>query len=334
MHPVLLSIFVLLFLSGCASPKVVRKRPTPLRKEVAGKGEYRWEAKAGWVQPQRGSWGLPDQVRSEAREAFDAGAYADALEGLKVYKSSIAPSDPSYPETVFLMAECYYRLGDYEQAVDLYKEIYRKLKPAGDLMSRSFLRVHDMAMDYIHGNAACYFLGFSYNCPSEGIELLVGEEGLITEYPRLSFADDAVMEIAKHYFDRMEYPEAVPLYERLIREYPESEWRSPAEYQLALSIFKQIRGIDYDEKILADAERKFRQYVENNPRGPQTEDARGKQKEIREMLGEKNLRLAKFYLRESEPAAAQVYLRLVLERYTSSTAAREAREIQRQLEKY
>ncbi|MBI4604287.1 MAG: outer membrane protein assembly factor BamD, partial [Planctomycetes bacterium] len=123
-------------------------------------------------------------------------------------------------------------------------------------------------------------------------------------------------------------------FERLVRDYPQSEWRAQAEYYLALSVFKQIRGVDYDEKLILDAQRKFRAYLEENPRGPQAEDARQKLGEIVEMLGEKNLRLAKFYLRESEPAAAKIYLRIVLERYTSSAAAREAREIQRGLERY
>ncbi len=50
------------------------------------------------------------------------------------------------------------------------------------------------------------------------------------------------------------------------------------------------------------------------------------------MLAAKYLRIAKFYLRESEPRAARIYLRRVLIRYTDSTAAREAREIQHQLD--
>jgi outer membrane protein assembly factor BamD (BamD/ComL family) len=51
------------------------------------------------------------------------------------------------------------------------------------------------------------------------------------------------------------------------------------------------------------------------------------------MEAEKNLRIAKFYLRESQPRSTEVYLRLVLDRNPNSSAAREAREIRRELDR-
>ncbi|MBI4602436.1 MAG: tetratricopeptide repeat protein, partial [Planctomycetes bacterium] len=206
-----------ILLSACASSAVVRKDDTPRTKEVAGQGDYAWEARSGWVRPTRGKWGPPAQVRAESREAFDAGAYADALEGLLFYKGQVPSDDPTLPETSFLIAECYYQLGNYEKAVETYRDVYGKGKPEGDILNRSFQRVHDIAMDYLHERAICSFLGFSYGCPGRGIELLVGEDGLITQYPNLPFADDAIHEIAVYYFRDEQYPEAVPVFERLVR---------------------------------------------------------------------------------------------------------------------
>jgi len=323
------------YLAACASPSVTKKSESPRGKSLPGQGDYQWETKTGWVRPTHGTWGQPSQIRTESKEAFEAGAYADALDGLLEYRKRIQPDDATAAETAFLIAECYYFLGNYEKAIEYYREVYQKHKPEGDMLNRTFQRIHDIALDYLREKAACTFLIFTYNCPSHGIDLLIGEEGLLKEYPNLPFADDALYEIGKYYFDSGQYAEAVPIYERIVSDYPQSsDWRGPAEYHLALATFKQVKGVDYDEKILEDAERKFRQYLESNPRGPQAEDARAKLREITEMLGEKNLRLAKFYLRESEPSSAKIYLRVVLERYTTSTAAREAREIQTKLEKY
>jgi outer membrane protein assembly factor BamD (BamD/ComL family) len=320
-------------LPACASPTVVRKSETAQRKEVAGQGEYRWEPRAGWVRPTRGKWGAPAQIRAEAREAFDAGAHADALEGFLAYQALAPADDPAAAEIRLWIGECYFALGNYEQALERYREVYQKHKPEGEILTKAFQRVYEIAMAYLHKQAVCSFLGIAYNCPGHGIELLVGDDGLLTEFPNLPFADDALYEIANHYFVEKQYPEALPVYGRLVREYPQSKWRGPAEYLVALSTFKQVRGVNYDEKLILDAERKFRAYLENNPRGPQAEDAREKVRELMEILGEKNLSVAKFYLRESEPAAARIYLRIVLDRYSSTFAAREAREIQRQLEK-
>ena len=51
------------------------------------------------------------------------------------------------------------------------------------------------------------------------------------------------------------------------------------------------------------------------------------------MQGAKNLQIAKFYLRESQPDACELYLERVLRDYPNSSAAREAREIQKQLDR-
>jgi outer membrane protein assembly factor BamD (BamD/ComL family) len=100
-----------------------------------------------------------------------------------------------------------------------------------------------------------------------------------------------------------------------------------------MAVYKQIRGRDYDQKLVLDAERRFRTYLEDQPRGPQAEAARQKLAEISDLQGARYLQVAKFYLNESEPRAARIYLRLVLDRYATSTAAREAREIQGQLDR-
>jgi outer membrane protein assembly factor BamD (BamD/ComL family) len=94
-----------------------------------------------------------------------------------------------------------------------------------------------------------------------------------------------------------------------------------------------VRGSDYDQELIQNAEKKFRSYLQDNPRGQHAEEARTKLREIAELEGEGYLHKAKYYLRESEPRAARIYLRIVLEKYTTTLAAREAREIQRQLEK-
>jgi outer membrane protein assembly factor BamD (BamD/ComL family) len=318
-------------LAACANPTVVEKSAIPRTKEVPGRGEYRWEVHSGWILPSLGGWGPPAQVRAEARKAFEAGSYADALNGFLAYKVAAPVDDPSLGQANFMIAECYYHLGRYEDAIDFYREVYQRSKPEGEILNRTFKRVYDIAMDYLKGTAACSFLGFYYNCPGDGIELLRGDNGLITEYPHLSFADDAVYKIATHYFNLKEYPEAGPLYEEIINDYPQSDRHEEAEYYLALSIFKQVRGTDYDEKMIQDADRKFRLYLEHYPRGPRAADVRGKLREITQILGAKNLKIAKFYLRESEPRAAKIYLRIVLDDYPTSAAAREAREIQRKL---
>jgi outer membrane protein assembly factor BamD (BamD/ComL family) len=327
-------VLFLLALTSCSSATVSPQSTTARRTTVPGEGEYHWEKEKGWVRPRFGAWGGSEMTRAEAAKAFEAGAYPDALEGFLAVKAALPDGDPGLSEVLARIGECYYRLGDYENAVDYYTQAYRAPNASQEITGQAHRRIYDMAMDYLHGKADCSFLGIRYNCPGHGIDILVGENGLITVYRYLEFADDAIMEIAQYYYEQEQYPEAVPFYERLVREYcpTQSEWCELAEYQLAMATFKQIRGTDYDQQIVLDADKRFGSYLQSHPRGPNAEAAREHRREINDLLAERYLRAAKFYLRDSQPRAARIYLRLVLEKYTSSAAAREAREIQKRLE--
>ena len=112
----------------------------------------------------------------------------------------------------------------------------------------------------------------------------------------------------------------------------DKEWKEVASFRAALAEYYQVRGAVYDENKLLEARRRFRDYLQQYPRGEYVEEVRSKLSEINEMEGEKNLDIAKFYLRESELRACDIYLRFVLDRYPNTLAAREARELRRSLE--
>jgi outer membrane protein assembly factor BamD (BamD/ComL family) len=328
-------VLVAALLSGCASATVERRDTEARVQKVPGEGSYTWAADVGWVQPRYGGWGSKDAVRADSLRAFQEEAYADALAGFLHVEKLQGAEDEGAAELFFHIAECYYHLGAYDTAVEYYTKAYRNPKSTPERTQQAHRRVYDIAMDFLHGRAACSFVGFNYGCPGHGIDLLIGDHGLITEYRYLEFADDALMEIADHYYRQKQYPEAVPLYERVVREYcpGQSEWCERASYQVALSTFKQVRGVDYDQGVLLDAKQKLQSYLLSYPRGPNATTVRDVHiRDINEMIAERYVRVAKFYLRDSQPRAARIYLRLVLEKHTNTEAAREAREIQRRLD--
>ena len=100
-----------------------------------------------------------------------------------------------------------------------------------------------------------------------------------------------------------------------------------AEYQQALSVFLQVRGVDYDQEAMRKARSRFSVYLQHNPRGNWVDEARGSLRRISEMEAQHDLQIAKYYLRESQPEAARLYLRAVLFNNPLTDAAREAKEI-------
>ncbi len=294
-----------------------------------------WRQGVGW-RPIPAGGGAPsaDKLRTESREAYDAAQHRDALDGFLALRRRY-PSSPEAKsvETAFHIAECYYALGEetYGEAVESYREVL-KGSPPEEMLKTSLARIYDIGRAYLDGRARRRFFGIPYRSPSLGVEILLGPDGLVTNYPFLKDSEDALMEVARYYFGKREYAEAERVFERLVRDYPRSTWNETAEFQLAMSIFRQVKGMEYDQGVMRKAKASFNLYLNNHPRGPQVEEARAHLKEIAEMEGRHDLTIAKYYLRESQPRAAMLYLRQVIIANPRTDAAREAREIYESME--
>jgi len=326
---VILLAAALLPLSACVSSGTTNTYDPRVSEWKPGVG---WRPAAGSAGPKKTS---AESLRTESREAFDAASHRDALRGYLALRETYPRSAEAKDlETAFLIAECYYHLGEgeYASAYPYYQEVL-KGNPREEMLKTSLGRIYDIGKAFLDGRAKKTFLGVPYRSPAFGVEIFLGEQGLVTNYPFLSYSEDALREVAMYYFDRGEYPEAEQVFERLTRDYPQSTWNASAEYFLALSVYRQVRGVDYDLETLHQARSKFNVYLNHHPRGSQVEEVRDKLREIAEKEGRHDLMIAKYYLRESQPQAAILYLRSVIFNNPRTDAAREAREIFENMER-
>ena len=326
---VLPGLLCVLLVFGCAGSEIPESSEDA-RIRGGGTGTT-WSADAGWLLAEKGKWGAAGSLRLEALKAFEAAAYADALEALMVLYNSSGTAEMR--DLSYYLGESLYQLGRYEEAIEYLKKVYKADFPSPELIDKSRRRVFEIALAYLRGRKTRDVLWvFNVQSPEYGIDLLLDPaEGLITDNPYLSFADDAKVEVANYYFDQGQYAESVPLYDSILS-MTDKEWKELASFQGALAEYFQVRGAVYDENKLLEARRRFRGYLQQYPRGEYVDQVRGKLSEINELEGEKNLNIARFYLREDELRACDIYLRLVLDRYPNTLAARDARELRRRLE--
>ena len=326
---ILPGLLLTLLALGCATSEIPEEDDGVRTR--TGEGATFWTADSGWTLAAGGAWGEPGKVRLEALKAFEAGAYADAMGAFSYLVDS--PAAARMQDLSYYMGECLYQLGRYEDAIEHLKEVYKADFPSPDLIDKSRRRVFEIALAYMRGRKTKDVLWvFDVTSPEYGIDLLMDPaEGLITENPYLSFADDAYVEVANYYFEQKQYAESVPLYDNILK-MTDKEWKELAAFKGALAEYYQVRGAAYDENKLLEARRRFRNYLQQFPRGEYVEEVRGKLNELNEMEGEKNLNIARFYLRERRLRACDIYLRLVLDRYPNTLAARAAREIRSSLE--
>ena len=315
------------FFVGCATAFGGKKSDEPLFSN--------WTANDGWVEVTLGESSAPAAAeREEARKALDVGDSKAALDGLLAIQERYPDAAEAHDsETYFLIGESYLKLSEYEEAHRAYRRALAQ-GARGDLLNRALNRIYHIGLFYLQGKAKRSFLGISYTSPSFGVDILIGEQGLFSRYAHLEYADDGLLEIARHYFEKLQYPEAEKVYERLVQKYPLSEWAELAAYQLAVTAFKQVRGVEYDQAPLMKARRFFNTYRNQYPRGVHIESVREHLAEISEMEAQHDLTVAKYYLRESRPEAAIYYLREVRRNNSNTKAAVEARQIFEQMENY
>ena len=158
-------------------------------------------------------------------------------------------------------------------------------------------------------------------------------EHMQVHYRNHALADDALMVTGDFFMTRKEWQDAQTFYQRLLSQYPRSKFVLRARFQYARALWRMSEGPDYDERILLDARRGFKDFIAAVRAEEQVEDlekqiASAEQviAQIQERLARKQYRIGKFYERTDRPGAALFYYRYCLTEYPDSEYAKNCAE--------
>ncbi len=232
------------------------------------------------------------------------GKLEEALQCFTEATALARPGQAAACEAFFLRGDVLRELGRHEEALASYDDVLGH-RPRLELLKRTLNRKYRLGLDFLQGTADRYFLGFiAYSSPSFGVEILLE---LVRRYPFETFSDDALFSVANYYFRDEQWEEARPIYERLIEEYPKSEWVPPAYLQLGKAIYNGIKGYKYDPTPLGKAQRYFERFLDKRQFGPEAEQARQCVRELREMEAQYELYVARFYHRNDHTRGARIH---------------------------
>jgi len=136
--------------------------------------------------------------------------------------------------------------------------------------------------------------------------------------------DEAVYLLGDCYLRQKEWALAVNEFERLGRDYPESDSSAAAAFRLAEAYFGQSRREDFDQGYTHRALEQFQSYLRGHPGHWLNAQAERRVMEVRTRLARKLLGTGGLYLKLGFWEPARVYYRQVVEEYGDTASRTEA----------
>ncbi|MCA8960940.1 MAG: outer membrane protein assembly factor BamD [Planctomycetes bacterium] len=286
---------------------------------------WRRDTEQGWTNADRAIPSTPERLLAESDEAFAAERYDEAALGYRLLIDS-HPSAEQVPRAYVQLMESRFRSKDYDECLEVIDAILAR-KPDAETVSLVIRRKYEIGTAYLAGARRRVF-GISVSAEDEGISVL---DSLVERFPYQPYSDDALYHIGAHFQNREQYLDAEVVYERLIRDYPQSDWASLAEYQIGASALSRLKGVEYDFAPVDEAERRFRRYLRLHPGGDRAEAADRGLTTVSRLRAEKLFGIAQFYQREGKPTAVRTYLQRLLRDHPEAPVADKARDLLRKI---
>ncbi len=305
---------VLAVLAGCAAgPGDVPKDPVDL---VAPVGS---ETTASFT---------PDV--DSAKTAKDGGQFLSAFQRYIVLANT-HPVPEQRAEFLFQAAECKYALTDYYAAYRVYSRLllqYPTTPRFGDVV----LQIFEIARLFAEGKAEkpSWFFGMNMTDREFGIEILEAFQKARERHPQ---ADDALHYKALALYELDEWDDAIATWQKLIKEYPESDWVQTAHYRIGLTMLAISDGPAYDKGPIRAALNHLTAHVKKYPKGDYKAEASAQILTIQEGLAGQWLKIARFYLRVDQDYSATIYLTAIDREYPHTEVAKVAKKLQASIPK-
>jgi len=154
---------------------------------------------------------------------------------------------------------------------------------------------------------------------------------VIKNGPYGKYASLSQYKIGLYLQEKRLYQEARDEFEKVLNDYPDSEWAQAAKYQIALADANRSVGAQYDQAITETALDEFDKFVKQYP---DAELSRKAQEQINDLLSkeaENNYLIAEFYEKQKNYKAAKIYYNSIVKDFRNTKWAQKSLEKIRQI---
>lgn len=185
-------------------------------------------------------------------------------------------------------------------------------------------RQYDIGVELLEGQSkrakfTQAFLGTDYNV----IDIF---KAVIKNAPYGPLASSAQYKIALYLQEKQLFQEARDEFEKVINDYPESEWAKAAKYQIAITDAKRAPKAQYEQETTKAAMEEFKDFVGIYPDAQLSSQARDEIHALLEKEAENNFVIAQFYEKQKNYKAAKIYYEIIVNDYENSSWSPKALE--------
>ncbi|MFA5362824.1 MAG: outer membrane protein assembly factor BamD [Candidatus Omnitrophota bacterium] len=280
-----------------------------------------WTPKTGkFVNPKTEAKPTPKEQFEYAKSFFDEKKYDDAARELKKVLKT-------YPKSLEA-SEAQYYLGLTEEAQGKPYEAYQAFQkviekyPFSERIAEINERIYKIGESFMSG-VKRKSMGVVLPVENPAIEIfqkVVDNSTYGPLAPKAQYKLGLVLKGTSRYY------EAEDAFNKVLSNYPESEWVEAARFQIASCKASVSRSPDYDQGGVKDAKDKFEEFVREHPDAVLSRDAEKSIQQLNEREAESNYSIARFYEKQKTFESARIYYKNIITNYPDSPWAAKATE--------
>lgn len=149
---------------------------------------------------------------------------------------------------------------------------------------------------------------------------------VIENQPFTPQAAQAQYKVGLAHFARKDYSMAVDDFNRVVEDYPDSEWADDARFGLVEANYGRSRPAEYDQSYSEATIKSIKNFTDLYPSDARAAELDAKRQEMRDRIAKQRMQTARFYEKRREFASARIYYEIVASDFTDTEFAAEAQQ--------
>ncbi|HBR14955.1 MAG TPA: hypothetical protein DD723_05350 [Candidatus Omnitrophica bacterium] len=267
-----------------------------------------------WVNPKYAVKETPAEQLQYGLDFYEAKDYKAAIREFEKLIHHY-PRAREAPDAQFYIGRCWEDQDKLYQAFKQYQVVIEKY-PFSELSGEIVKKQYGIGVKLLEGETKEN--KFMDSLKGGNYYVVDVFKAVIKNAPYGELAASAQYKIGLYLSEKKLYQEARDELEKVINDYPNSEWAKAAKYQIAISDAKRSTDAAYDQKVTQAAVAEFNEFVENYPDAELSDKAKKQVHQLREKEAENNFLIAQFYEKQKNYSSAKIYYQKIVNDYVDS----------------